>query len=124
MAKTGLESEVFVRSLESFERVRPTTEELVLLKALLYTSAGSSQLSTEGRKLLSRARENYADLLLRQVQRMHGAAEGAARYVDLLSLVDACFHFGQKYKEHLYMLFFLSPKVFPGFQLINDVLGS
>ncbi|KAH7714578.1 Nuclear hormone receptor [Aphelenchoides avenae] len=124
MAKTGLESDVFVRSLEPFERVRPTPEELVLLKALLYTSADSSQLSTKGKTLLSNARENYADLLLRQAQRMHGSADGAARYVDLLALVDACFHFGQKYKEHLYMVFFLSPKVFPGFQLINDVLGS
>ncbi|KAH7714576.1 CRE-NHR-36 protein [Aphelenchoides avenae] len=96
----------------------------VLLKALLYASASSSQLSTQGKKLLSDARENYAKILLGQVQRMHGTTEGAARYVDLLSLVDTCFHFGQKYKEHLYMLFFLSPKVFPGFQLINDVLGG
>lgn len=43
--KSGMESEVYVRCIEPFARIRPTPEEFVLIKALVYTNAGMFVLS-------------------------------------------------------------------------------
>lgn len=37
-----MESEVYERPLEPFQRVRPTLEEMVLIQCLVYTSSGTT----------------------------------------------------------------------------------
>lgn len=137
-----MESEAFVRSLEPLERVQLTPEEYVLLKAIIYTSAGnirrcclwktnrSSQVSDASQvfdalplsanKLLWTERERYASLLHRHLQCKHGSLDGAKRFAEVLSLVDACTHFGQKFWEYLIIMLTGHERA-PRFQLINDL---
>lgn len=70
------------------------------------------------------ATDRFADLLLRHLQRAHGSIVGASRYVEVLSLVDACYHFGKKYREHCTILYLLNPDVLPKFGLVSDIFWS
>ncbi|KAH7718251.1 nuclear receptor NHR-60 [Aphelenchoides avenae] len=67
---TGMEEEVFVRCLEPFQRVRPTVEELALMKALICTSAGTGkrELSAYAKQVLTEERTRYAGTLLKHLQ--------------------------------------------------------
>ncbi|KAH7706917.1 Protein NHR-36 [Aphelenchoides avenae] len=121
MTKTGLESEVYVRPLEPFGRVQITMEEFVLVKSLVYTSAGSNDLSPHAKELLASERERYAQILLRHLQRSHGSLDGARRYAEVISLVDVCFHFAQKFREHCIMLSLINTKVTPVFALSTEI---
>lgn len=137
-----METEIYVRSLEPFERVRLTPEEFVLVKAIVYMSAGtkplmladhvgtclphysvlgSAQLSPQAKHLLAKERERYAQLLLRHLQRIHGPLKGASRYAEVISLVEACFHFARKYRDHFIILTSISLQSYPQFALTEDM---
>lgn len=61
-------------------------------------------------------------LLTRLLQREHGSVGGAARLAELMTLLEACFSFGIKQRDHWIMVQTLWMKGRPPFALINDIL--
>ncbi|KAH7717876.1 Protein NHR-36 [Aphelenchoides avenae] len=104
-----LDYECTCRILDPLTRVGLTTEEYVLLKALIYC-LDIPDLSPNARKLLGEQSREYAKILLRHMQSNFGEAAGAKKYVEVVSLVDAFVHFAQKIREMYCLLFATGPR--------------
>ncbi|KAL3101942.1 hypothetical protein niasHS_003351 [Heterodera schachtii] len=83
---------VYCRTMRSFNRVQPTIEEYLLLRAIAMSHSAFDGLSAPARRLLQNEAEHYADALLRFVQAQHGDAAGAKRYAELLELIEGVFY--------------------------------
>ncbi|KAL3112910.1 hypothetical protein niasHT_015616 [Heterodera trifolii] len=83
---------VYCRTMRSFNRVQPTIEEYLLLRAIAMSHSAFDGLSAAARRLLQNEAEHYADALLRFVQAQHGDAAGAKRYAELLELIEGVFY--------------------------------
>ncbi|KAH7716754.1 Protein NHR-36 [Aphelenchoides avenae] len=104
-----LDYECMCRILDPLTRVGLTTEEYVMLKALIYC-LDIPDLSPNARHLLGEQSREYAKILLRHMQSNLGEAAGAKKYVEVISLVDAFMHFAQKIREMYCLLFATGPR--------------
>ncbi|KAH7717875.1 Protein NHR-36 [Aphelenchoides avenae] len=112
-----LEYDVFCRVLDPLKRIGLTTEEYVLLKALIYC-LGVTCLSSNARTTQRRASQKYSKILLRRMQSNLGEAAGAKKYAEALSLVDAFLHFTQKIRQFYLLMFAAEPQREP-----SSILG-
>lgn len=151
--QTGLEEDVLRRSVEPMLRTGLSVEEYVLLRAIIYCNAGKHRfysrdnravswcpivmakialleardLSSEGREIVRSERERYADLLLRYLQLKFGRERGANRYGEVISLVNAYVHFGQRYWDHINRMGVIlrandNIRLSGHFELVNDLM--
>ncbi|KAH7724296.1 zinc finger protein [Aphelenchoides avenae] len=126
-SQTGLETEVYCRSVVPMLRTGLSVEEYVLLRAIIFCNAESRDLTSEGREIVLCERERYADLLLRHLQLKHGRSGGAARYSEVIALVNTYVHFGQRYWEHINLMGLImnangNIRIRGHFGLINDLM--
>ncbi|KAH7703019.1 zinc finger protein [Aphelenchoides avenae] len=125
--RTGLETEVYCSSVEPMLRTGLSVEEYVLLRAIIFCNAESRDLTSKGREIVRCERERYADLLLRHLQLKHGRSGGAARYSEVIALVNTYVHFGQRYWEHINLMGLImnangNIRITGHFGLINDLM--
>ncbi|KAL3103022.1 hypothetical protein niasHT_020747 [Heterodera trifolii] len=104
-------------AVQPFARLKLINEELVLIRAIIYSHMVSPGLSDRAQKLLRSEAEKYAALLVSVVQTNYGPAAGALRYMELMGLIEWLFNKGVKYRQMLtYISSVLDPnfdKVFP-----------
>uniref|UniRef100_A0A914D922 Uncharacterized protein n=1 Tax=Acrobeloides nanus TaxID=290746 RepID=A0A914D922_9BILA len=98
-----LDYETLCRSVEPFRRIGFNLTEYVLLKAIIYCYSAIPNISDNGRKLLEKQYEEYAQTLLRYLQSQYGEAKGAQRYMEVISLVETYFYFA-KCKKQVHLL--------------------
>ncbi|KAI1698638.1 zinc finger, c4 type (two domains) domain-containing protein [Ditylenchus destructor] len=92
------------RTMLPISRIRMTTEEFVLLKAIIYSHSAIHGLSERGRVLLEKESIRYSKTLMKHLQSRMGAAPGAKKYAEIISYVDCLFHSAQRLREvHVYM---------------------
>ncbi|KAL3118866.1 hypothetical protein niasHT_008213 [Heterodera trifolii] len=89
---------ILCKAVQPFSRLKLSTEEFVLVRAIIYSHMG---LSDHGQKLLFTEAEKYASLLMRNLQMNYGPAPGALRYVELMGLIEGIFNTGVKYRRLL-----------------------
>ncbi|KAI1708551.1 zinc finger, c4 type (two domains) domain-containing protein [Ditylenchus destructor] len=92
------------RAMELISRLRMTMQEFVLLKAVIYSHSAIHGLSERGRVLLEKESNRYSKALMKHLQSRMGAAPGAKKYAEVISLVDCLFHAAQRHREiHVYV---------------------
>ncbi|KAI1718167.1 ligand-binding domain of nuclear hormone receptor domain-containing protein [Ditylenchus destructor] len=95
----ALKHAVFCRTMEPFFRINLTIEEFVLLKAIIYSHSAIPELSERGKILLGNETSRYSNTLMKHLQSRLGAAPGAKKYAEIISLVDCLFHAAQRQQE-------------------------
>ncbi|KAH7698414.1 NHR-36 protein, partial [Aphelenchoides avenae] len=103
-----LEYDVFCRVVEPVARVGLSTEEYVLLKAVIY-SLDVPGVSSAAAAILGDESRRYSRILLRHMQRKLGEDVGAKKYAEIVALVDAFMHFAQRFREFYVMVFTFTP---------------
>uniref|UniRef100_A0A7E4W8Q8 NR LBD domain-containing protein n=1 Tax=Panagrellus redivivus TaxID=6233 RepID=A0A7E4W8Q8_PANRE len=101
---TNIETEIFVRIVQPVRRINITKEEYALLKAIIFCNPAVNNFSEAGRRLLEQESRRYSRSLLRYVQSVHGAARGASRFAQIIAIMEAMIHFGQRNREFHVML--------------------
>ncbi|KAL3093883.1 hypothetical protein niasHS_004723 [Heterodera schachtii] len=76
------------KAVQPFNRLRLSTEEFVLVRAIIYSHMVTPGLSDHGQKLLFTEAEKYSSLLMRNLQMNYGHAASALQYVELMGLVE------------------------------------
>ncbi|KAI1718737.1 zinc finger, c4 type (two domains) domain-containing protein [Ditylenchus destructor] len=100
----NLKRATFCHIMDPFFRIGMTTEEFVLLKAIIYSHSAISELSHRGRTLLEKECERYSKVLMKHLQSHMGSIAGARKYAEIISLVDCIFRSAQHQREfHVYL---------------------
>uniref|UniRef100_A0A7E4WCA0 Nuclear receptor n=1 Tax=Panagrellus redivivus TaxID=6233 RepID=A0A7E4WCA0_PANRE len=94
-----LENEVFIRIIQPVKRINLTKEEYVLIKAIIFCNPACNNISDAGHRLLEQESERYSKTLLKYMQSIHGAAKGASRYAQVISIMEAMAYFAERNKE-------------------------
>uniref|UniRef100_A0AC34F7S0 NR LBD domain-containing protein n=1 Tax=Panagrolaimus sp. ES5 TaxID=591445 RepID=A0AC34F7S0_9BILA len=97
--KHNIQSGFFEEIVEPIKRIKMTKEEYVLLKTMIFCSSKSEFISVEGSKIIESEFHRYSKLLLNFLQAKYGDSEGAVRYSQILSVLEAMIYFTQKAKE-------------------------
>uniref|UniRef100_A0A914YTS2 NR LBD domain-containing protein n=1 Tax=Panagrolaimus superbus TaxID=310955 RepID=A0A914YTS2_9BILA len=121
----NIQSVVFEQIVEPIKRISMTKEEYVLLKAMIFCSSKSESISFEGRKILEIEFHRYSKILLNHLQAKYGNSQGAVRYSQILSVLEAMIYFTQKAKE-FYFYVGTMIKNFPShspFELIKEFIN-
>ncbi|KAL3087200.1 hypothetical protein niasHS_009080 [Heterodera schachtii] len=95
----GMGDKLLCKAIEPFRRLKLSTEEFVLIRAIIYSHMVSPGLSDQAQKLLFSEAEKYSSLLMSILQTNNGAAPGALRYVELMGLIEGLFNMGTKYRQ-------------------------
>ncbi|KAL3071531.1 hypothetical protein niasHT_031895 [Heterodera trifolii] len=95
----GMGHTLLCKAIEPFRRLKLSTEEFVLIRAIIYSHMVSPGLSDQAQKLLFTEAEKYSSLLMNIVQINYGAAPGALRYVELMGLIEGLFNMGAKHRQ-------------------------
>uniref|UniRef100_A0A7E4WC95 Nuclear receptor n=1 Tax=Panagrellus redivivus TaxID=6233 RepID=A0A7E4WC95_PANRE len=129
-----LENEVFIRCIQPITRIGLTKEEYVLIKAIIFCNPACNNISDAGQRLLEKESERYSKTLLRYMQSIHGAAKGASRYAQVISIMEAMAYFAERNKEfHLMKMLNYNKKKpsqksvnhrVPDIKLLHDILES
>ncbi|KAI1699263.1 zinc finger, c4 type (two domains) domain-containing protein [Ditylenchus destructor] len=91
-------------TMEAMSRIQMTTEEFVLLKAIIYSHSAIDGLSERGRVLLEKESIRYSKTLMKHLQSRLGAAPAAKKYAEIVSIVGSFFHGAQKLRQlHIYV---------------------
>ncbi|KAL3071505.1 hypothetical protein niasHT_031869 [Heterodera trifolii] len=105
------------KAVKPFSRLKLSTEEFVLIRAIIFSHMVSPGLSDQAQKLLFTEAEKFSSLLMSVLQLNYGAAPGALRYMELMGLIDCVFNTGAKHRQFLtYISNILDPnfdRVFP-----------
>ncbi|KAL3073241.1 hypothetical protein niasHT_031189 [Heterodera trifolii] len=114
------------KAMEPFVRLKLSTAEFVLIRAIIYSHMGRYQgcaesdltpgLSDQAQKMLFIEAEKYSSLLMRLLQINYGPPAGALRYVELMGLVECLFNMGAKHRQLLTYISVLTKnfdRVFP-----------
>ncbi|KAL3088425.1 hypothetical protein niasHS_009876 [Heterodera schachtii] len=88
-------------ALEPFVRLKLSTEEFVLIRAIIYSHMVTPGLSDQAQKMLFVEAEKYSSLLMRLLQTNYGPPAGALRYVELMGLIEFLFIAGVKGRQLL-----------------------
>ncbi|KAL3071534.1 hypothetical protein niasHT_031898 [Heterodera trifolii] len=111
----GMGDKLLCKAIEPFSRLKLSTEEFVLIRAIIYSHMVSSGLSDGALKLLFTEAEKYSSLLMSILQTNNGAAPGALRYVELMGLIEGLFNMGAKYRQ---MFTYISNVLDPNFDRV------
>ncbi|KAL3112609.1 hypothetical protein niasHT_017976 [Heterodera trifolii] len=87
------------KAMEPFVRLKLSTEEFVLIRAIIYSHMVSPGLSDHAQKMLFNEAEKYSSLLMRLLQINYGPAPGALRYVELMGLIEGLFNKGAQHRQ-------------------------
>ncbi|KAI1700982.1 zinc finger, c4 type (two domains) domain-containing protein [Ditylenchus destructor] len=87
------------RAMVPMSRIQMTMEEFVLLKAIIYSHSAIHGLSQRGKVLLERESIRYSKILMKHLQSLMGAAPGAKKYAEIISLVYCLFYAAQLQRE-------------------------
>ncbi|KAI1699848.1 zinc finger, c4 type (two domains) domain-containing protein [Ditylenchus destructor] len=92
------------RGMVTMCRIQMTMEEFVLLKAIIYSHPATHGLSERGRVLLEKECSRYSKTLMKHLQSRMGAAPGAKKYAELVSIIGGLFHGAQELQQiHIYI---------------------
>ena len=115
--KTRLELDCFCRCIEPVARSKVTMEEYCLAKAIALFNPGLllwnkdvccksniillaiPGLSSQAQIVLTSQRKMYAKILLKHEQDNYGSAPGAVKYTEIISTIEAMYHFTQRQRE-------------------------
>ena len=97
--RTPLHEDVFCRVIEPLKRINLTSEEYVLLKAIMLCNPAAKDLSHKGRKILEKESNRYGQLLLKHMQENLGPGPGAVKYSNMMQIFEAMSYFAQKSRE-------------------------
>ncbi|KAL3095751.1 hypothetical protein niasHT_024047 [Heterodera trifolii] len=89
------------KAMEPFVRLKLSTEEFVLIRAIIYSHMVTPGLSDQAQKKLFIEAEKYSSLLMRLLQINYGPPAGALRYVELMGLIEFLFIAGVKNRRML-----------------------
>ncbi|KAL3112081.1 hypothetical protein niasHT_013148 [Heterodera trifolii] len=118
----GMGETVLCKAIEPFLRLKLSTEEFVLIRAIIYSHMVSPGLSDQAQKLLFTEAEKYSSLLMSILQTNNGAAAGALRYVELMGLIEFLFNSGAKHRQ---LLAYVSNVLDPNFdRMMPPVLAK
>ncbi|KAL3101731.1 hypothetical protein niasHT_022933 [Heterodera trifolii] len=104
------------KAMEPFVRLKLSTEEFVLIRAIIYSHMVTPGLSDQAQKMLFIEAEKYSLLLMRLLQINYGPPAGALRYVELMGLIEFLFNAGVKNRQLLTYISVLTKnfdRVFP-----------
>ncbi|KAL3088431.1 hypothetical protein niasHS_009882 [Heterodera schachtii] len=104
------------KAMEPFVRLKLSTEEFVLIRAIIYSHMVTPGLSDQAQKMLFVEAEKYSSLLMRLLQINYGPPAGALRYVELMGLIEFLFNMGAKQRQLLTYISVLTKnfdRVFP-----------
>ncbi|KAL3077436.1 hypothetical protein niasHT_033974 [Heterodera trifolii] len=95
--------QLLCNAIQPFSRIKliVSTEEFVLVRAIVYSHMVTPGLSDNGQKLLFSEAEKYSSLLMRNLQMNYGPAPGALRYVELMGMVECLFNTGANLRQLL-----------------------
>uniref|UniRef100_A0A0N4Z7Q0 Nuclear receptor domain-containing protein n=1 Tax=Parastrongyloides trichosuri TaxID=131310 RepID=A0A0N4Z7Q0_PARTI len=98
-----LEIDVHVNSLKPIKRLQLRKEEFCLLKIILFLSGNFSSFTESSLEVIRIEKEFYSSTLLSFLQKEYGDIKGAARFTEIMMLIQSIFMTVEKVKE-LYLL--------------------
>ncbi|KAL3124620.1 hypothetical protein niasHT_010461 [Heterodera trifolii] len=91
--------QLLCNAIQPFSHRKLSTEEFVLVRAIVYSHMVTPGLSDHGQKLLFSEAEKYSSLLMRNLQMNYGRAPGALRYVELMGMIECLFNTGANLRK-------------------------
>uniref|UniRef100_A0A915D1J4 NR LBD domain-containing protein n=1 Tax=Ditylenchus dipsaci TaxID=166011 RepID=A0A915D1J4_9BILA len=90
--------------IDPIRRIKLTVEELVLLKAIIFSNSAIENLNSRDIKLLQTESCRYSKILLHSLQVRLGILPGAKRFGDILSIVSCLLKAAQQTRKSYIIL--------------------